>query len=98
MKNTIKIILEWYNDLNKVILGKITVKNTVKNKVKKGEKKMTHEFYDVKAKQKVTTEITAKTTYGEGTRVRYAVKGMTKDGRNLTAFVSKADYDKIKVK
>ena len=94
MKNTIKIILEWYIKLNKVIFGKITVKN----KVKKGEKKMTHEFYDVKAKQKVTTEITAKTTYGEGTRVRYAVKGMTKDGRNLTAFVSKADYDKVKVK
>ena len=94
MKNAIKNVFWWYTKLSQVILGKITLKN----KNSKGEKKMTHEFYDVKAKQKVTTEITAKTTYGEGNRVRYAVKGLTKDGRNLTAFVSKADYDKVKVK
>lgn len=70
----------------------------IKKSKNKGEKKMTHEFYDVKEKQKVVTEVTEKTTYGEGTRVRYAVKGKTKDGRNLTAFVSKTNYDKIKVK
>ena len=94
MKTFIKKVFEWYIKVTQVILSEITVRN----KTIKGEKKMTHEFYDVKAKQKVTTDITAKTTYGEGNRIRYAVKGLTKDGRNLTAFVSKADYDKVKVK
>lgn len=92
MKNLFKKFFEEYIKISHSLIDLISKNN------KKGEKKMTHEFYDVKAKQKVTTEITAKTTYGEGTRVRYAVKGMTKDGRNLTAFVSKADYDKVKVK
>ena len=92
MKNATKNLFEQYIKATQVILSKLISKN----KNKKGEKKMTHEFYDVKAKQKVTTKITGKTTYGEGKRVRYAVKGLTEDGRNLTAFVSKAVYDKVK--
>lgn len=95
MKIEIKFLLTKYIKTIECFLNIIFKTKTKKSQ---GEKKMTHEFYDVKAKQKVTTEITAKTTYGEGTRVRYAVKGMTKDGRNLTAFVSKEKYDKVKVK
>ncbi len=55
---------------------------------------MEKDFYDVKAKAKVTTKVVAKVAYPNG---RYAFKGLTKDGRNLTCFVKKADYDKAKV-
>ena len=55
---------------------------------------MKHSFYDVKAKAKVEAEVEEFVTYGEGTRKRYAFKGKTADGRNLTAFVSKAVWDK----
>ena len=57
---------------------------------------MKHSFYDVKTKKKVQAEVTAKVKYGKGTATRYAFKALTKDGRNLTAFVSKADWDKFK--
>lgn len=57
---------------------------------------MDHKFYDVKTKQHVSTAITEVKSYGEGNRTRYAVKGVTKDGRPLTAFVSKADWEKAK--
>ena len=57
---------------------------------------MDHKFYDVKKKEAVVTAITECKVYGEGTRVRYAVCGKTADGRNLTAFVSKETYDKLK--
>ena len=57
---------------------------------------MDHNFYDVKTKQHVKAAITEVKSYGEGNRTRYAVKGLTKDGRPLTAFVSKADWEKAK--
>ena len=57
---------------------------------------MKHSFYDVKAKKKVQAEVTAKVKYGKGTATRYAFKAVTKDGRNLTAFVKKADWDAFK--
>jgi len=57
---------------------------------------MKHVFYDVKTKSKVETDITDKQTYGKGTSTRYAFKGKTKDGRSLTAFVSKATFDAFK--
>ena len=57
---------------------------------------MKHSFYDVKAKKKVQAEVTAKVKYGKGTSTRYAFKALTKDGRNLTAFVKKADWDAFK--
>jgi len=57
---------------------------------------MKHSFYDVKAKKKVQAEVTAKVKYGKGTATRYAFKAVTKDGRSLTAFVKKADWDAFK--
>ena len=57
---------------------------------------MKHSFYDVKAKKKVTAEVTAKVKYGKGTATRYAFKALTKNGRNLTTFVKKADWDAFK--
>ena len=55
---------------------------------------MDYKFYDVKKKASVTTKITEVKKYGEGTRVRYAVRGKTSDGRPLTVFVNKATFDK----
>ncbi len=58
---------------------------------------MKHSFYDVKAKAKVQADVTKKVVYGKKGNERYAFKALTKDGRNLTAFVSKADYTAAKV-
>jgi hypothetical protein len=58
---------------------------------------MKHSFYDVKAKQKVQADVTEKVTYGEAGKERYAFKGKTSDGRNLTAFVGKATWDSASV-
>ena len=57
---------------------------------------MKHSFYDVKMKKKVTAEVTKAVKYGKGTATRYAFKAETKDGRSLTAFVKKADWDAFK--
>ena len=61
---------------------------------------MAIEFYDVKTRQKVSLDESQvkKVTYqpkGSG-GARYALRG-SHDGRNLTKFVSKADYDKLNV-
>jgi hypothetical protein len=58
---------------------------------------MKHAFYDVKAKKKVEVDVTEKVTYGKKGNERYAFKGQTKDGRPLTAFVSKDVWSKAKV-
>ena len=42
------------------------------------------------------TEVTEKVTYEAAGTTRYAFKGKTADGRPLTAFVSKAVWDKMK--
>ena len=55
---------------------------------------MKHAFSDVKMKKSVQAEVIAAVTYGSDTRIRYAFKAETKDGRPLTAFVKKADWDK----
>ncbi len=55
---------------------------------------MKMKFYDVKTRKSVEAEVTDKQTYKGRSGVRYAVKGKTSDGRNLTRFVSKAEYDK----
>ena len=55
---------------------------------------MKHNFYDVKMKKKVSAEVTAAVKFGKGTGIRYAFKATTKDGRSLTAFVKKEDFDK----
>ncbi len=54
-------------------------------------------FYDVKLRKKVDAEVTEKVVYGKEGNNRYAIKGKTDDGRNLTKFVSKADWDNITV-
>lgn len=59
---------------------------------------MKHTFYDVKAKTKVDADVTDFVTYGTASRKRYAFKAKTKDGRNLTAFVSKEVWEKAKKK
>jgi hypothetical protein len=51
-------------------------------------------FYDVKLKQKVEADVTEKVQMANG---RYAFKAKTSDGRNLTKFVKKEDYDKANV-
>ena len=51
-------------------------------------------FYDVKARAKVDAEVTEKVKYDNN---RYAFRAKTADGRNLTKFVKKVDWDKAKV-
>lgn len=58
---------------------------------------MQHSFYDVKERKKVSTDVTEKVVYGEPGKERYAFKGKTSDGRNLTAFVGKATWDECDV-
>lgn len=56
------------------------------------------EFYDVKIRQKVSipdnkvTKVTFQTKNGQ---TRYGLRAKTDDGRNLTKFVSKADWEKM---
>ena len=56
---------------------------------------MKAEFYDVKLRTKVQAEVVDKVVYGKDGNNRYAIKGKTSDGRNLTKFISKADWDKL---
>ncbi len=58
---------------------------------------MQADFYDVKSRKKVKADVTEKVTYGEGVKIRYAIKGKTDDGRNLTTFVSKDKWESITV-
>ena len=50
-------------------------------------------FYDVKMRKKVEAEVVGKKEYKVRGQMRYALKGKTDDGRSLTKFVSKVDYD-----
>ncbi len=57
------------------------------------------EFYDVKTRKKVTIDgkQVMKTTFTtKNGQTRYGVRGKTDDGRMLTKFVSKTDWDKMK--
>jgi len=51
---------------------------------------MKAKFWDVKEKKSVETEVVDAVRYKNG---GYAFKGKTKDGRNLTTFVSKDTYE-----
>lgn len=59
---------------------------------------MAIEFYDVKVRQKVQIDeskvkkVTFETKNGQ---TRYGLRAKTDDGRNLTKFVSKADWEKL---
>lgn len=57
---------------------------------------MKHAFYDVKEKKKVETDVLEAVVYGDASRPRYAFRGKTADGRNLTAFVNKDTFNKFK--
>ncbi len=62
-----------------------------------GRDEMRATFYDVKERQKVEADVTEKVVYGEENRKRYALKGKTADGRALTKFVSKDEWDRTQV-
>jgi len=51
---------------------------------------MKAKFWDVKEKKSVETEVIDAVRYEKG---GYAFKGKTKDGRNLTTFVSKEAFE-----
>lgn len=64
---------------------------------------MAIKFYDVKLRKEVhldekdVKKVEYKRETKAGTvQIRYALRGKTSDGRNLTKFVSKVDYDKMK--
>ena len=58
---------------------------------------MKHKFYDVKTKSSVEAEVKEKVSYGKPGNERYAFRAKTADGRALTAFVSKATWDKADI-
>lgn len=61
---------------------------------------MAIEFYDVKLRKKVSinesnvSKVTFETKNGQ---TRYGLRAKTDDGRNLTKFVSKSDWDSLNV-
>lgn len=58
------------------------------------------EFYDVKIRQKVKVDegkVTKVTFTTKGGQTRYGLRAKTADGRNLTKFISKAEWEKMKV-
>ncbi len=61
---------------------------------------MATDFYDVKTRKKVSIDdknITKTTFTTKGGQTRYGIRGKTSDGRMLTKFVSKTDWDGLKV-
>ena len=62
---------------------------------------MTIEFYDVKVGKPVSIpeNNVVRTTFSQGSAQtpRYGLKGKTADGRLLTKFIGKADWDALKV-
>ena len=61
---------------------------------------MSIEFYDVKLKKKVSIaekEIRKTKFVSDSGRTTYGLRGKTADGRNVTKFVSKADWEKLAV-
>jgi len=59
--------------------------------MKEGQNEMKAKFWDVKEKKSVEADVIDAVRYPNG---GYAFKGKTKDGRNLTTFVSKETYEK----
>ncbi len=58
------------------------------------------EFYDVKTRKKVKVDQknVKKTTFTtKNGQVRHGLRAKTDDGRNLTKFVSKTEWDKLDV-
>jgi hypothetical protein len=60
----------------------------------------TIDFYDVKTRQKVSIDKSnvRKTTFNtKNGQVRHGLRAKTDDGRNLTKFISKAEWDSLDV-
>jgi hypothetical protein len=58
------------------------------------------EFYDVKTRQKVSlpeSDVVKTTFTTKNGQTRYGLRGKTKDGRMLTKFVSKSDWESMKL-
>jgi hypothetical protein len=55
------------------------------------------EFYDVKKRKMVESEVTDKVMYGEEWRKTYAFHGKTPSGRNLIRFVGKPEWDWLRI-
>jgi hypothetical protein len=63
-----------------------------------GVRKVPIEFYDVKLRQKVSIPevYVVKTTFTtKKGQTRYGLRAKTADGRNLTKFVSKSDWESM---
>lgn len=61
---------------------------------------MAIEFYDIKLKKKVNideSKIVKVTFTTKNGSLRYGIKGTTEDGRSLTKFVSKANWEELTV-
>jgi hypothetical protein len=61
---------------------------------------MAIEFYDLKLKKKVQIDESKvyKVTFDTKSGTRYGLKATTDDGRKLTKFTSKADWDALDVR
>jgi hypothetical protein len=60
----------------------------------------TIDFYDVKTRQKVSIDKSKvkKTTFNtKNGQVRHGLRAKTDDGRNLTKFISKAEWDSLDI-
>jgi hypothetical protein len=58
-------------------------------------------FYDVKIRQKVEiadSDVVKVTFTTKNGQTRYGLRAKTKDGRNLTKFISKSEWDGLKLK
>ncbi len=58
-------------------------------------------FYDVKVRQKVEindSDVVKVTFTTKNGQTRYGLRAKTKDGRNLTKFISKSEWDSLKLK
>jgi hypothetical protein len=60
---------------------------------------MAIEFYDLKLKKKVMIEESnvRKVTFDTKSGVRYGLRATTDDGRKLTKFIGKGDWDNLNV-
>lgn len=59
-----------------------------------------YEFYDVKSRSKIQVEKgkVHKTKFtSENGRITYALRGTTADGRSVTKFISKKDWESLEV-
>ena len=58
---------------------------------------MEFEFYSISERKRVMAKVVAKVDASTEKRKSYILKGLTQDGKKLTAMVNKETYDKIVV-